>query len=274
MDEHIPWWELRDYDFFKMPKDLFRVAAYQSVSPEAKLLYGFVLDRNSLSASNGDKWIDESGDYYVYYTVAEIQERFGCGHEKASKLLEELEKAGLIKRTRKNRTQPYRIVAKPFVVSAHKQTSQQRKNVGHDSGQKDPNNTDTSHTDGNHTDPITPADRPCVRLKIMDNISYDALLEQVDQPLLDGIVDIIVSTICSKATNIRIYGETLPREEIRAKYWALDQMDILYVHHAIAREKKEIRNMRQYILARLAEAKALGNTCYVHWAKLDMAKPW
>ena len=49
---------------------------------DAKLLYGLLLDRMSLSAKNG--WYDEQGRVYIYYTLDEIQEDLNCGHDKAT----------------------------------------------------------------------------------------------------------------------------------------------------------------------------------------------
>lgn len=42
-----------------------------------------------LSAKNG--WYDKLGRVYIYYTLDEIQEDLNCGHDKATKLLVELD---------------------------------------------------------------------------------------------------------------------------------------------------------------------------------------
>lgn len=54
--------------------------------------------------------MDDNGQYYIYFPLTEIMERFNCGHDKASFLLNELEQHGLIARTLKGRGRPYRIV--------------------------------------------------------------------------------------------------------------------------------------------------------------------
>ena len=56
-----PWWKGYKYSHIKIPKALFKNPQYASISPLAKLLYGFLLDRTSLSGVSGDRWLDEDG---------------------------------------------------------------------------------------------------------------------------------------------------------------------------------------------------------------------
>ncbi len=45
------------FSFYRIPKALFTDEAFDEISIEAKLLYGILLDRMSLSAKNG--WMDK-----------------------------------------------------------------------------------------------------------------------------------------------------------------------------------------------------------------------
>lgn len=117
-------WQTGNFDFIKVLKDLFRASRYQQLSPLAKLLYAFLLDRTSLSCANGEDWLDDDGNYFIYFPLSEIMERFGCGHNKASAVLFELEQHDLIARYLKGRGRPYRIVVKPFAMEMKKQSSQ------------------------------------------------------------------------------------------------------------------------------------------------------
>ena len=47
------------FAFFRMPKLLFTDPEFRSISTEAKMLYGLLLDRMELSRRNG--WIDSEG---------------------------------------------------------------------------------------------------------------------------------------------------------------------------------------------------------------------
>lgn len=51
--------ESDQFSFFRIPKALFTEKEFASLSTDAKLLYGILLDRISLSKKNG--WIDGDG---------------------------------------------------------------------------------------------------------------------------------------------------------------------------------------------------------------------
>ena len=84
------------FSFFRIPKALFQEQRFQNLSTDAKILYGILLDRMSLSAKNG--WRDEQGRVYIIYTVREVQESLCCAEHKAVKLFRELEQLDLIDR--------------------------------------------------------------------------------------------------------------------------------------------------------------------------------
>ena len=71
-----------DFSFFRIPRQLVKGRAYHPLSPAAKLLFGLLLDRVSLSIKNG--WRDAEGRTYVYYTIAEICEDFDCSRVTAN----------------------------------------------------------------------------------------------------------------------------------------------------------------------------------------------
>lgn len=267
------WWKCVQFDFVKVPKDLFRVPQYEKLSALAKLLYGFLLDRTSLSGANGEAWTDDDGENFIYYPITEVMERFQCGHDKAAALLQELERAGLITRTLKGRGRPYRIVVKPFSMTMEKKKPKRKKKQTADLENPDGNKTENK-TDMNYTDLITPYDRVSVETEIKENISYEVLLEQVPQKLLDGIVDVIVDTICTQSPTVKISGDTIHREEVRRRFRELDQMDIYYVNDSLKKESSEIRYLRGYILSRLYEAKNLSDVYYEKWVEQDLKKVW
>ena len=51
------------FRFYRIPKLLFTDERYRPVSTDAKMLYGLLLDRLSLSEKNG--WKDERGRVYI-----------------------------------------------------------------------------------------------------------------------------------------------------------------------------------------------------------------
>jgi len=105
------------YAFYRIPKLLFTDFRFQSLSTDAKLLYGMLIDRMELSLKNG--WIDEQGRIYLYFTIGEIQERFHCAGGKAVRLLAELDSAkgiGLIENVRQGMGKPNIIYVKNFAT--------------------------------------------------------------------------------------------------------------------------------------------------------------
>ena len=73
--------ESDQFSFFRIPKALFSEKEFASLSTDAKLLYGILLDRISLSKKNG--WIDGDGYVYIIYTIAELQELLRMSHTTA-----------------------------------------------------------------------------------------------------------------------------------------------------------------------------------------------
>ena len=55
--------QAEQFAFYRIPKALFADPAYRGISTDAKVLYGLLLDRMSLSARND--WLDEQGRVYV-----------------------------------------------------------------------------------------------------------------------------------------------------------------------------------------------------------------
>ena len=95
---------------------LFTDEIYQTVSTDAKMLYGLLLDRLSLSEKND--WKDEHGRVYQYFTIHQAQELLHFGHEKVCRLFAELDAADLIVRRRQGQGKANRIYLKEFTQKA------------------------------------------------------------------------------------------------------------------------------------------------------------
>lgn len=55
--------EAEQYTFYRIPKILFTAECFKTISCEAKVLYGLLLDRMSLSIKN--RWFDEEDRVYI-----------------------------------------------------------------------------------------------------------------------------------------------------------------------------------------------------------------
>ena len=107
--------EADQFAFYRVPKILVKDERFSSISSDAKILYGLMLDRMSLSVQN--QWLDDQSRVYIIYTLEEIQEDFNCGKNKGSKIFSELEACGLIERRRQGQGKPAIIYVKNFVRS-------------------------------------------------------------------------------------------------------------------------------------------------------------
>ena len=109
--------EAEQHSFYRVPKILFTAECFKELSCEARVLYGLLLDRMSLSMKN--HWLDEEERVYIIFTVEEIAELLNCGTQKAVKLLKELDSEkgiGLIEKKRLGLGRPNVIYVKNFLV--------------------------------------------------------------------------------------------------------------------------------------------------------------
>ena len=57
--------ESEQFSFYRIPKMLFTNERFKTISAEAKILYGLLLDRMNRSAKNG--WQDEKGRIFIHF---------------------------------------------------------------------------------------------------------------------------------------------------------------------------------------------------------------
>ncbi len=106
--------EAEQYSFYRVPKTLLTDPRFKGVSIEAKVLYGLLLDRMSLSVRNG--WMDKDRRVYIYFTQEDAMNLMSCGKDKATRLFRELDQGGigLIERKKQGQGRPARIYVKNF----------------------------------------------------------------------------------------------------------------------------------------------------------------
>ena len=107
--------EAEQFSFYRVPRLLIKDERFKKLSSDAKLLYGLMLDRMSLSIKN--EWFDDNNRAYIIYTINSIMEDLGCGKEKAVKVLAELDYTkgiSLIEKVRRGLGKPDIIYVKNF----------------------------------------------------------------------------------------------------------------------------------------------------------------
>lgn len=123
--------EADQFSFYRVPRLLIKDERFKGLSSDAKLLYGLMLDRMSLSMKNG--WLDEENRAYIIYTVDAIMEDLGCAKATCVKIMKELDSEkgiGLIEKKRRGLGKPDIIYVKNFATMSAEQEEKEPENTG------------------------------------------------------------------------------------------------------------------------------------------------
>ena len=108
---------------------------------------------------------------------------------------------------------------------------------------------------------------------IKDNISYDILLQDnhLEADRINEIVDLILETVCTKRSTIRVAGDDYPAELVKSKFMKLDSEHIRFVLDCMRENTTKIRNIKQYLKAALFNAPSTIGNYYTSLVSHDMA---
>ena len=109
------------FEYYRIPKLLITDKRYNGISSDAKILYGVLLDRMSLSLKN--KWIDEQNRVFIIYSIKEICKKLECSKDKAMYVMAELDNSkgiGLIEKAKRGLGLPDIIYVKNFATLENK----------------------------------------------------------------------------------------------------------------------------------------------------------
>lgn len=98
--------------------------------------------------------------------------------------------------------------------------------------------------------------RNSYRAQIMTNVDYNYLVgyTEVDRARLDELVELMLDTVCSTKSTIRVAGEELPAEVVRSRLLKLTDAHLLYVLDRINENTTEVRHVKPYLLTTLYNA--------------------
>ena len=238
------------YSFYRVPKVLFTAECFKSLSCEAKVLYGLMLDRMSLSIKN--RWFDEEDRVYIIFTVEEIAELLNCGTQKAVKLMKELDDnqgIGLIEKKRLGLGKPNVIYVKNFILKEKCSPEQRGKapeNLGNTQNSENHNSRIVKTTnqelpesqfknDENHTSRIV----EITTQEVPNSQSNNTDINNTDFNETDfNEIDSIQSYLSPSAGEVRPVGEDVI--ERMETYRALIQENIDYECFLDRREKEDV----------------------------------
>lgn len=95
--EFIPYKanECFEHLYYQIPMELFFNKKYKNkLNSDSKILYGFLLNRLTLSAKNN--WVDEEGKVFLIFTRKEVQERLNLSDKTVTKAFNQLKECKLI----------------------------------------------------------------------------------------------------------------------------------------------------------------------------------
>ena len=293
--------EADQFSFYRIPKALFTNECFKDLSSDAKILYGLMLDRMSLSIKN--QWFDEENRAYIYFSIEDIMELLNCGRNKAVKSLQELDDEkgiGLIEKRRQGFGKVTIIYVKSFIqegceeqkkekskiVKFTNQTSVEEEETEEvyisNSNNTNINNTNLSENKSNH---IVSADGMgseedemetlhAYQSLIKGNLDYDSLLvsHPHDKNQIDEIVDLIVETVMCKSDKVLIASNWYSGALVRGKFMKLDYSHVEYVLHCLEGNTSKIKNIKKYLLAALFNAPSTISGYYRAEVNHDM--PW
>lgn len=119
--------EAEQFTFYRLPKAIITDDRFKNVTNNAKLLYGLMLDRMSLSRKRG--WLDENNRVFIKYSIANIAEDLNIARNTGASLLKELQEVGLIDMIQQN-GKPNIIYVKNFISEVETKAESKPDDIG------------------------------------------------------------------------------------------------------------------------------------------------
>lgn len=301
--------EAEQFSFYRIPKILFTSDIFKELSSDAKILYGLMLDRMSLSIQN--KWFDKDDRAYIIFTLEEVMVYMNCGKDKGVKIMAELDSnkgIGLIERVKQGLGRPALIYVKNFVIkdsedcneneveekqgensrsqdfgkvevkTSEKPKSGVLKNRSQEFGKTDSNYTNINKTNINNNNSIYlsgyDGEIEDYDQIIKENIEYDVLVSEnpFDKQYIDEIYEILVDAVSIPREQFRIQGANYPFEVVRNRLLKITSDHIYYILECLHQNNKKVKNIKSYLLTTLFNAPVTIGSFYQAKVNHDLSK--
>lgn len=185
--------EVKNNAFYQFPQWLLKEEPYKNLGDKAKLMYMLLFDRRTLSIKN--KWYDDDGQIYMYFTNEQFMKELNCANGSVVKAKKELAQVGLLKETRQGMNKPNRLY-----ITGYSKTEFQ------DVQKLDGINTNIINTNISNNNYINSSlGNSLKRLNWLDEIQMQRIMEYVG---IDGMnIDVVQNAIerCANS-NIRNFN--------------------------------------------------------------------
>ena len=246
--------EAEQYSFYRIPKALFTDSHYETMTMEARVLYGLLLESIGLI------------------------ERKKQGQGKPTRIYV------------KNFILPSELGQTPSETSQNGKSALPSAG-SQDFPKINANKTERNKTEQSNTELSIPPSPPAPPVRrrserrdrieridayreiIRENIDYDILLHDrpMDAEQIDGYVELMLEVCCSTRDTIRICKDELPVEVVKSRFLKLTREHIEYVMECVSRSATKIGNIKAYLLAALYNATVTIQQYYTTLVHHDMA---
>ena len=252
--------------YYQIPQELFVSSLYKDkLNSDSKILYGFLLDRLTLSQKN--HWIDSNKNIYLIFTRQEVQDKLGLSEKTVTKAFKQLVDANLIAEKRQGLGKP-NLIYVGKIQYEEKQDITDTENLQlqnsnfYDSGvventiQEQENiptiNTNNIKTNIINTDSINPKSEDEIELvKIKDKCKLNEFARE-DKVILEDVIDNLYYKNTMKVGSITVnHYKILEKLQLIVKENLIQLLDIL-------KNIPNIQNAKNYLMICLYNN--LGNT--------------
>ena len=113
--------EVKNNAFYQFPQWLLKEEPYKNLGDKAKLMYMLLFDRRTLSVKN--KWYDDDGQIYMYFTIEQFMQELNCSNKAVVKAKKELVEVGLLEEVRQGVNKPNRLYINGSVESTRQEVN-------------------------------------------------------------------------------------------------------------------------------------------------------
>ena len=231
--------------YAQLPKPLISLP----ISNDAKLLFTLLNDRFQLSLKNDFK--DEDGYVFCYFSNREICEKLRCAHGKATKLLRELEDAGLIYREKS------RGKADRFYVGGVQEENEPCRSPAEDLADSECaampkigtgvcRFSAPSKNKENNKEFLTSSEESKERLAaLLEGLDFNSLWTEERASGLRQLRWHIVTVMETEFPFLRLVGKDVPTEEVRRAFYQLKKEDLEEILADFLADPAAFGSMRQ-----------------------------
>lgn len=247
--------EVLNHKYYQIPQELFENSLYkETLDLSAKFLYGFILDRISLSAKH--HWYDENGNIYLIFTRDEARNKLNLSPKTITKAFKQLIETDLIHEKRQGFGKPNLIfVGKikhedknnstdtqnlPF-KNSKTYTSGVVENTSLDTEILPPINTNNINTDITNTNSINPNSEECS----LNNIKEKCKLNEFEKDEISILENVIENLYYSN--NLKVGACIITNSKILSKLELITKENLLQLLD-ILKNTNGIKNVTNYLM--------------------------